>query len=323
MAKPRTDAAVAEQTGDAATGAPRSQRPGRFANRHSRAAWMFAAPALLFVGVVTIFPILFSVVASFSNVTVSAHGFQLSNFTTHNYSLLWNSDTWRYSVLFTIAWAIATVGIELVIGTAIALVLERLTDSARGWMMALLLIPWAIITVISAELWSYIYNGVYGVLTVLAGHLGFHNVQFLGSNALAITSLMIAEVWKTTPFVVIIVLAGLVMIPGDLYEAAALDGANGWSTFWRVTVPMLKPTIALVVLFRFLQAFGLFDLPFVLTQGAPGHSTEPLALLAYKVMFGELNFGAGAAVATSTAAIVLVGCLVFVRLFRAQVGRDA
>ncbi len=303
--------------------APPRRRNRLSARRESRTAWAFAAPTLLFVGLVTLFPILFSVAASFSNVTVTAHGFQLSGITGANYSLVAQSADWRYSVVFTILWAIGTVAIELVIGTAIALVLERMTVRGRGWMMALLLVPWAIITVISAELWSYMYNGVYGVLTVLAGHLGLGHPQFLGTPALAIMSLLVAEVWKTTPFVVIIVLAGLVMIPEDLYEAAALDGAGWWSAFWRVTLPMLRPTVALVILFRFLQAFGLFDLPFVLTNGSPGHSTEPLALLAYKVMFNELDFGPGAAVAASTAAIVLIGCLFFLRMFRSQVGKEA
>lgn len=314
-------------TTDARPGTHAAARPRRrnrlSARRESRIAWAFAAPALLFVGLVTIFPILFSVAMSFSNVTVSAHGFQLSGITGANYSLIAQSPVWRYSVVFTILWAFGTVAIELVIGTAIALVLERMTLRGRGWMMALLLVPWAIITVISAELWGYMYNGVYGVLTVLASNLGLGHPQFLGTPTLAIMSLLVAEVWKTTPFVVIIVLAGLVMIPEDLYEAAALDGAGGWATFWKVTLPMLRPTIALVILFRFLQAFGLFDLPFVLTNGSPGHSTSPLALLAYKVMFNELNFGAGAAIATSTAALVLIGCLFFLRMFRSQVGKEA
>lgn len=314
---------VTTAAGPGAHAAPQARRKRRSSRRESRTAWAFAAPALLFVGLVTLFPILFSVAMSFSNVTVTAHGFQLNGITGANYSLVVQAAAWRYALLFTIFWAIGTVAIELVIGTAIALVLERMTIRGRGWMMALLLVPWTIITVISAELWSYMYNGVYGVLTVLASHLGLGHPQFLGTPTLAILSLLVAEVWKTTPFVVIIVLAGLVMIPEDLYEAAALDGAGAWSVFWRVTLPMLRPTIALVILFRFLQAFGLFDLPFVLTNGSPGHSTEPLALLAYKVMFNELDFGPGAAVAASTAAIVLIGCLFFLRMFRSQVGKEA
>jgi multiple sugar transport system permease protein len=112
------------------------------------------------------------------------------------------------------------------------------------------------------------------------------------------------------------------MLPHDLYEAAEVDGSTGWTTFWRITFPLLRPTIALAVLFRVLQAFGLFDLPFVLTSGGPGHSTMPLAVLGYNAMFTDLEFGPGAAVATSAALLVLIGCLVFLRAFRAQVGKE-
>jgi multiple sugar transport system permease protein len=145
---------------------------------------------------------------------------------------------------------------------------------------------------------------------------------FFGTRVPAIASMMVADIWKTTPFVAIIVLAGLVMIPRDYYEAAEVDGAGGWLIFWRITFPQLRPTIALAVLFRVLQAFGLFDLPFVLTGGGPGSSTTSLAVLAYNAMFRDLDFGPGAAVATSTALLVVIGCLVFLRVFRAQAGTE-
>ncbi len=258
---------------------------------------------------------------SLSNVSVSASGFKLSGVTGSNYSLLIHSDLWRYALGFTIVYTIVTVAVEVTLGTMIALVLERLTVG-RGWMMALLLIPWSMITVINAQLWSYIYNPTYGILDDIFSHLGLGTPVVLGTPVPAIISLMVADVWKTTPFVAIIVLAGLVMLPQDLYEAAEVDGATGWWTFWRITFPLLRPTIALAVLFRVLQAFGLFDLPFVLTSGGPGHSTMSLAILGYNTMFANLDFGPGAAVATSTAVLVLIGCLLFLRVFRAQVGRD-
>ena len=105
--------------------------------------------------------------------------------------------------------------------------------------------------------------------------------------------MMVVDIWKTTPFVAIIILAGLVMLPQDLYEAAEVDGASSWTTFWRITFPLLRPTIALAVLFRVLQAFGLFDLPQVLTSGGPGHATTSLAILGYQAMFQNLSFGPG------------------------------
>jgi len=283
----------------------------------ARLGWAFSAPALIIIAAVTIFPIIYSVAMSLSNVTVTGNGFSLNGFTWSNYSLVVQSPKWHYALGFTLVYTFVTVLVELVLGTMIALVLERLA-AGRGWMMALLLIPWSMITVINAELWQYIFNGTYGVATYL---FGLNNV--LGTPTPAIIALAIADIWKTTPFVAIIVLAGLVMIPRDYYEAAEVDGAGGWQVFWRITFPQLRPTIALAVLFRVLQAFGLFDLPFVLTSGGPGYSTQPLAILAYNAMFRDLDFGPGAAVATSTAVLVVIGCVAFIRVFRAQVGTEA
>jgi multiple sugar transport system permease protein len=188
--------------------------------------------------------------------------------------------------------------------------------------MALLLIPWSMITVINAELWGYIYEATYGALQAIFGALGLGHPNVLGTSTPAIIGMMVADIWKTTPFVAIIVLAGLVMLPGDVYEAAEIDGSSGWSTFWRITVPLLRPTLALAVMFRVLQAFGLFDLPYVLTGGGPGTATTSLAVLGYKAMFQNLDFGGGAAVATSTALLVLLGCLLSLRTFRVQVGKE-
>jgi multiple sugar transport system permease protein len=291
-------------------------RPDVNRKRMARLGWTFSAPALIIIAAVTIFPIIYSVAMSLSNVTVSGNGFSLNGFTWSNYSLVLQSPKWHYALEFTLVYTFVTVLVELVLGTMIALVLQRLT-AGRGWMMALLLIPWSMITVINAELWQYIFNGTYGVATYL---FGLSNV--LGTPTPAIIALMIADIWKTTPFVAIIVLAGLVMLPGDIYEAAEVDGSSGWSTFWRITVPLLRPTLALAVLFRVLQAFGLFDLPYVMTSGGPGTSTTSLAILGYNAMFKNLAFGPGAAVATTTALLVLLGCLISLRAFKVQVGRE-
>jgi multiple sugar transport system permease protein len=282
----------------------------------ARLGWTFSAPALIIIAAVTIFPIVYSVVMSLSHVEVTGNGIQLNGFTWANYSLVLQNSTWHYALGFTVIYTFITVLVELALGTMIALVLERLV-AGRGWMMALLLLPWSMITVINAELWGYIYQGTYGVATYL---FGVQNI--LGTPTPAIIGLMVADIWKTTPFVAIIVLAGLVMLPGDIYEAAEVDGSSGWSTFWRITVPLLRPTLALAVLFRVLQAFGLFDLPYVLTNGGPGTSTTSLAILGYNAMFKNLSFGPGAAVATTTALLVLLGCLISLRTFKVQVGKE-
>ncbi len=313
--------AISSAAEQAPVAVPLVGRPDVNRKRMARLGWMFTSPALLIVGAVTIFPIVYSVVISLSNATVSGNGISLNGFTWSNYSLVLKNATWHYALGFTIIYTLVTVLVELVLGTMIALVLERLT-AGRGFMMALLLIPWSMITVINAELWGYIYQGTYGVADAILNAVGLGHPNILGTPTPAIIGLMIADIWKTTPFVAIIVLAGLVMLPGDLYEAAEVDGSSGWSTFWRITVPLLRPTLALAVLFRVLQAFGLFDLPYVLTNGGPGTSTTSLAILGYNVIFKNLSFGPGAAVATTTALLVLLGCLLSLRTFRVQVGKE-
>jgi multiple sugar transport system permease protein len=318
--------AISSASGQSASGQLRTAvvpppRPDINRKRLARMGWGFSAPALVVIAAVTIFPIVYSVVMSFNHVAVTGSGFSLDGFTVSNYNLLAHSSLWRDALFFTVYYTLVTVVVELVLGTCIALVLERLT-AGRGWMMALLLIPWSMITVINAELWNYIYNGTYGVADDILGGLGFGHPVILGTPTPAIIGLMIADIWKTTPFVAIIVLAGLVMLPGDVYEAAEMDGSSGWSTFWRITLPLLRPTIALAVMFRVLQAFGLFDLPYVMTGGGPGTATQSLAILAYNALFKNLAFGPGAAVATTTALLVLLGCLASLRVFRVQVGQE-
>jgi len=297
-------------------------RPDQIRRRFARLGWGFSAPALFVIAAFTIFPILFSVLLSVENVNVTGSGFTLQGLTASNYDKVVTSGLWHHALWFTILFTAVTVVVELALGTVFALILERLT-AGRGFMMALMLIPWSLITVISAELWGYIYDPTYGVLDQIFHFLGLGSPNLLGTPLPATICLMFADIWKTTPFVAIIVLAGLVMIPEELFEASEVDGASGWKTFWRITVPLLRPTIGIAVLFRMLQAFGLFDLPYVLTGGGPGTATQSLAMLGYNTMFTDIDFGPGAAVAVSTGAIVLIGCLVFLRAFKAQVGKES
>jgi multiple sugar transport system permease protein len=271
------------------------------------------------IAAVTGFPLIFAVVMSVSNVKVGGGGFDFSGLTLDNFEIVFKSEKWRYALAFTTFYTVVTVLAELVLGVLIALVVERL-GASRGWMLGLLLIPWSLITVISATLWRYVYAAGYGVASWALTLVGFDDPVILGNSTSAIAALMVADVWKTTPFVAIIALAGLVSIPKELYEAAEVDGSSGWRTFWSITLPLIRSALLTAVLFRVLQAFGLFDLPFVLTGGGPGSSTTSLAMLGYNTMFTNLRFGPGAAIAVSTALIVTLGCLAFTRVFRAQVG---
>ncbi|MFC7327164.1 carbohydrate ABC transporter permease [Marinactinospora rubrisoli] len=291
--------------------------------RMARVGWIYTAPSLVVIAAVTIFPILFSVVLSFARVRITYDGFAVEALTVRNYLALLNSGDWYYAIAFTVGYTVVTVAVELVLGTLAALILERLAG-ARGWLMALLLIPWSMITVVSAQLWAYMYNSSYGVITwTLESVLGLESAPLiLGRPLPAITAMMVADIWKTTPFVAIIVLAGLVMLPRDVFEAAEVDGASAWTMFWRVTLPQLRATIAVALLFRVLQAFGVFDLPFVLTGGGPGVATQSLAVMGYKVLFQDLNIGPGAAIATSTGLLVGGACLLCLKAFRSQIGKE-
>lgn len=307
-----------EPAGPPGTPAAREGGPARASRRRkARTGWLFASPALLTIAAVTVFPVLFSVLLSFADIRLEYGGFRIESLTGDHYAAVLGSPEWRQALFFTFGFTVVTVVLELVLGTLAALVLDRL-GAARGWVLAVLLLPWALINVVAAQLWGYLYNGTYGGLTWLFGQLLGQQPDILGQPASAMGAMVVVDVWKTTPFVAIVVLAGLMLIPGDVYEAAEIDGANASTTFWKVTLPQLRPIMAIAVLFRILQAFGIFDLPFVLTQGGPGTATQSLAILGYKTLFQNLEIGRGAAVATTTAVIVIGCCLLFLRLFKAQ-----
>ncbi|MEV1025890.1 sugar ABC transporter permease [Streptomyces sp. NPDC050264] len=312
--RPPTDPAPRE-------GSPRKAfktvAPGA-AGRRGRTGWLFASPALLVVAAVTVFPVVFSLILSFCEVKLEYGGLRLGSPTLAHYEALLTSPEWYRALAFTLGFTVVSVFLELVLGTVVALVLERL-GAARGWILALLLLPWALINVVAAQLWSYLFNGTYGAVSWVCAQLFGGQPDILGEPAPAMAAMVVVDVWKTTPFVAIVVLAGLMLIPGDVYEAAEIDGANAWTTFWKVTLPQLRPIVAIAVLFRILQAFGIFDLPFVLTQGGPGTATQSVAILGYRILFQNLDFGGGAAVAVTTAAIVMGCCLLSLRVFRAQV----
>jgi multiple sugar transport system permease protein len=293
--------------------------------RLARLGWRFTLPALIVVAAVTIFPIVYSLIMSLRHVNETGSGFQFSGFGFFNYTKIWKLAEFRYALFFTLLFTLISVSVEIALGMGVALILQRLIKG-RGIMMAILLVPWSVITVISAQLWKYMYDPSFGVITKILHGLGLGNVQILGAGSVStISALIVADVWKTTPFVSIILLAGLVMLPEDVYEAAEVDGASEWTAFWKITLPLLRPTVALAILFRILQAFGLFDLPWVMTQGAGGHSgyaTTSLAVLSYEAI-GVSDFGVSSAIATTTALLVVIGCLCFYRVFKNQTTEES
>lgn len=281
-------------------------------------------PAGIVICAVTLFPIIYSAFMSLNNIKLTTNGYNMSFIGLKNYGILIHSGVFWNSVWFTVYYAVVTVIVELGLGMLIALAINNV-QRLKNASVVIMLVPWALITVISAQMWRYIYSGVYGVLNYVfqSIHIIGQPVTWLATPLSAVISMMVADIWKTTPFVVIILLSGLQMIPDEYYEASYIDGANRWQTFWSVTFPSLRGSIALAGLFRILQAFGVFDLPFVLTQGGPGNATQSLAMLGEQSLFSYLHFGVGSAIAVSTVILVVGVSMLFLSAFRSMVEGEA
>jgi multiple sugar transport system permease protein len=193
----------------------------------------------------------------------------------------------------------------------------------RGLVRAAVLVPWALTTVVSAKMWAWIYDIQWGVLNDLLLRVGIIDrpIVWLANPTLTLWAMIGAEVWKTTPFMALLLLAGMQLIPGDLYEAASIDGATGWQQFWRITLPLMRPTILVALLFRTIDALRIFDLARVLTNGGPGQATETLSLYSYTVLFTNLNFGYGSALAVTTFLVVLVVSIFYIKVLGAPTQR--
>jgi ABC-type sugar transport system permease subunit len=221
------------------------------------------------------------------------------------------------SLAFTTWFALVSVGLEFVLGMIFALVMNR-AFPGRALIRALILIPWALTTVVSARMWGLIFNSEYGILNAFLRWIGITNIRtnvnWLSDPNAVGWALIGAEVWKSTPFVALILLAGLQLIPNDLYEAAKVDGATAGQSFWHITLPSLRGTILVVLLFRTIDAARVFDLIYVLTGGGPGTATQSLNIYTYKTLFESLNFGQGSAQALITFCYIMLIAILYIRV---------
>jgi multiple sugar transport system permease protein len=286
-----------------------------------RTGRILLAPALIVIAAVLLIPIGYALVGSFTDVKIFGGAITTGGFTLDNYTLVFGSDRWLHALLFTVLYAVVSVPLQTIMALVVALLLRQLTRG-RGVVVAILLIPWAVITVAAGQLWAYIFNPNYGVITWILSTLAGHDVNVLATPMGATIAIFVADAWKHVPFLALILFSGLLMIDDQLYEAAAMDGAKAWRAFWNITVPQLTGALALTVLFRILQAFGLFDIPFVLTKGGPSLSTETLSMLGQTVLFTDLKIGPGLAIAISTGAIVLFVCFIATKVLRTDLGGD-
>lgn len=225
---------------------------------------------------------------------------------------------WK-SLWNTTFFTIVSVAFELALGLAVALLINR-AFKGRGIIRASVLIPWAIPTAVAAMMWGFLYDGQSGIVAHYFEMLNFiPDASWLLSTADGgMFSVIFADVWKTTPYMALLLLAGLQTIPNSLYEASNVDGANKFQQFWNITLPLLKSSILVALLFRTLDAFRVFDLIYVLTGGGPANATESISIYAYKTMFAQQNFGEGSTLSVIVFICVAIISFIYVKLIGSE-----
>nr|WP_270935508.1 sugar ABC transporter permease [Roseomonas sp. MO-31] len=270
--------------------------------RRQRAAWLFLAPMLVVLALVAGWPLLRTVYYAFTDATLfdlDYHGFVgLLNFR----FLATDPDWWR-AVWNTLLFTIVSLALETALGLIIALTLDARLRG-RGPLRAAMLIPWAIPTVVSAQMWGWMLHDQYGVINAVLLSLGIIATPWawVADPSLALWSVVAVDVWKTTPFMALLILAALQLVPGAVYEAAKIDGLGPVGTFFRITLPLIRPGLMVAVLFRALDALRVFDLMYVLTGNSP--STASMSVYARQQLVDFQDVGMGSAAATFLVLIV-------------------
>lgn len=290
--------------------------------REQRTGWMLLLPALIMLLLVFAYPIL--------------RAFWLSLFTQNlgtqlklvfsgldNYGRMVGDGRFWQSMWNTSVFTAGSVLLELILGMGVALVLNQ-AFRGRGIVRTISLLPWALPTALMGLAWAWIFNDQYGVVNDILRRLGLIDtgISWLGDPTLAMIAVILADVWKTTPFIALLLLAGLQSISGDLYEAHSIDGATAWQSFWKITVPLLMPQIVIALLFRFAQAFGIFDLIQVMTGGGPAGATETVSIYIYGTVMRYLDFGYGAALVVVTF-LLLVAAVAIAAYFLSRARANA
>lgn len=272
-----------------------------------RTGWLLLAPAVLLLLLMYAYPIL----SSFGRSLFAQNlGTQLQPVFVglENYNRLLGDGRFWQTLLNTSVFTVISVAFELILGLAIALLLNQ-PFRGRGLARTIALLPWALPTAVIALGWTWIFNDQYGVWNDILLRLGLiqTGINWLGDPGLAMAAAIAADVWKTTPFISILLLAGLQSIPADLYEAHKLDGATPWQSLRFITLPLLLPQILIALLFRFAEAFGVFDLIQVMTGGGPAGATEMVSLYIYATVMRYLDFGYGSALIVVTFLLLVIG----------------
>ncbi len=300
----RTEVVTAEPT---VTGARGRRRLSEGARAERRLGWLLCAPAVIVMIAVTAYPIAYAVYLSLQRYDLRFP--QLAHFVgLSNYGAVLTSYYWWHALVVTLIITVVSVAIELVLGMLLALLMYR-TIFGRGSVRTTILIPYGIVTVAAAFSWQYAW-------TPHVGYLVGGNAP-LTNTVTAIGIIILAEIWKTTPFMALLLMAGLSLVPEDLLKAAKVDGATAWQRFYRVTLPLMKPAILVALLFRTLDAFRIFDNIYVLTAG--GNGTYSVSILGYDNLFTALNLGIGSTISILIFICVAIIAFLFIKGFGAAV----
>jgi trehalose/maltose transport system permease protein len=295
----------------------RRRNTSRLKRKQTRLAWLMLLPALALVGLVALYPLGQTVYQSFTDQQFLAGITPTKWIGLKNYSDLIHDTIFRQAIWETIKFTLITVGFEFVLGMVIALVVNS-NFKGRGVMRAVMLIPWAIPTVISAQMWKWMYDDVFGVFNDLLRrlHLIHHSVAWISQPNTALWSVCAVDIWKTTPFVALLLLAGLQVIPKDLYEAADVDGASKVRQFWRITLPLLRPAILVALIFRTLDALRVFDVFYVFFGSRP--DTQTMAIYDQNQIVAVGNVGYGSAVSVAIFLIIAIFVVIYVTFIRVE-----
>ncbi|MDK2878842.1 MAG: multiple sugar transport system permease protein [Thermoanaerobacteraceae bacterium] len=270
-------------------------------------------PAMLFIIGIIIFPLLYSVYISF---------FDFNIFTKHppfiglkNYIDIFKSDYFWYSIGRTTYFTVISVGLELVLGFLVALLLNQ-EFKGRSLARTLLILPWALPTVVNGVLWTWIYDPNYGALNALLKSLGIISQykNWLGTAFSAMNAVIVADVWKNTSFIAMVLLAAMQNIPKDYYEAAIIDGASRLKNVFYITLPLLRPAILVAVVIRTMEAFKVFDIIYIMTKGGPANGTQVISYYTYINSFQYSKYGYGAALSYIVSLVILIFALFYIKI---------
>ena len=302
------------------------RRDRSISSARTRAAWMFLAPMLLVLAVVAVWPLARTIYFSFTNATLvdmSRYSFVgLSNYLAYDngrwYGVL-SDPQWFLALRNTLIFAVISVSLETILGVLIAVLLNA-QFPGRGLMRAAMLVPWAIPTVVSAKMWGWMLNDQFGVINDALLKIGVISepVAWLADPTLSMASIILVDVWKTTPFVALLALAALQMVPKDCYEAARVDGIHPVRVFFQVTLPLIAPALAVAVIFRLLDAMRMFDLVYIMTGATD--ATMTLSVFAQRELVGFQDVGYGSAVSTLVFLIIAVLTALYVTAMRLDLG---